>query len=82
MTNSDDASRILAAICNEHFAHIVSQLEPKSLVPNSMGRPLSTNIATTRPSTPGLDFIHHLHRLYNADNSVFLNGVADLDKSG
>jgi hypothetical protein len=40
---------------------------------NSTGSPFSTSMRRTVPATLGLDLVHHLHRLDDAQ------GVADLD---
>ena len=48
--------------------------------PNSTAWPFSHRICGDRAATVGLDLVHDLHRLDDADRLAFLDLVADLDE--
>ena len=77
---ADDAERDLAAVGDEDLLeHRRRRQAParsrNSGWPNSTGCPFSTRISATLPGHLGLDLVHQLHRLDDAEDLALLRPV-------
>ena len=78
---AQDAQRDLAAVGDEDLLeHGAAYSMTNSGWPNSTGSPFLARIAVIAPGLVGLDLVHHLHRLDDAQHLADLDLVADLDE--
>ena len=69
-----------ASVVNTQCEGIYCLRMPNSGIPYSTGLPLATNILAMVARDFGLDLVHQLHRLDDAEHLAFFNRVADLDE--
>ncbi len=75
-----DVAQALTSRTDTTQAECLRYRTRKSTWPNCTGLPFSATISAMTPADLGLDFVHHLHRLDDADDGVLGDLLADIDK--